>query len=106
MSTESKETHRIFQFENEHVKVWKTVVMPNNLSLCIVTNVTALLSVLKGGTLKKVESTGEESPLVFETDKAYWLGKDDPGTLHGDINESAHPIEIMVIEVKSTSSSK
>lgn len=38
--------------------------------------------------------------LVFETRKAYWLDK-NPNTLHGDINESDEPIEVMVIEFKS-----
>ena len=56
---------------------------------------------LKGGSLTKLEDTGEASELVFETGKAYWLNEDLPNTLHGDINESNEPIEVMVIEIKS-----
>lgn len=55
---------------------------------------------LKGGTLTKTEQTGEVSDLVFETSKAYWLEADPLGTLHGDVNESDKPIEVMVIEIK------
>jgi hypothetical protein len=56
---------------------------------------------LKGGSLTKIEETGEVSELRFETGSAYWLTEDPPGTLHGDINESDEPIEVMVIEIKS-----
>lgn len=33
-----------------------------------------------------------------QTGKAYWLDADPPGELHGDVNETAKPIEVMVIE--------
>ena len=85
-------------------KVWKTVIMPKQPLTMHRHECGRVVVGLKGGTLKKIESTGEESPLVFETDKACWLAKDEAGTLHGDVNESDHPIEIMVIEVKSTAS--
>ncbi len=41
------------------------------------------------------------SCLVFETGRAYWLLEDPPGQLHGDINDSDEPIEVMVIEFKT-----
>lgn len=94
-------THRVFQFENEHVRVWKTVIMPDQPLKMHRHNCSRLVVGLKGGSLSKIEDTGEISELNFETGKAYWLTEDPPGTLHGDINYSKEPIEVMVIEIKS-----
>ena len=94
-------THRVFQFENEHVRVWKTVIMPHQPLKMHRHDCARVVVGLKGGSLTKIEETGETSKLVFETGKAYWLNEDPPRTLHGDINESDEPIEVMVIEVKS-----
>src|SRR5690242_14009945 len=97
------QTHRIFQFENEHVKVWKTVIMPHQPLSMHRHDCSRVVVGLKGGTLKKIEENGETSNLNFETGVAYWLTEDPPGTLHGDINESDEPIEVMIIELKSLS---
>jgi hypothetical protein len=56
---------------------------------------------LKGGTLKKIEKSGEKSDLTFESGAAYWLTEDPPGMLHADVNESDEPIEVMIIELKN-----
>ena len=93
-------TNREFQFENDQVRVWKTTIMPNEpLSMHGHASPRVVVS-LKGGALTKVEQTGERSPIVLDTGKAYWLSQDPPGALHGDINESNEPIEVMVIEIK------
>jgi hypothetical protein len=94
-------THRVFQFENEHVRVWKTVIMPNRPLKMHRHDCARVVVGLKGGSLTKLEDTGETSELVFESGKAYWLSEDPPNTLHGDVNESDEPIEVMVIEIKS-----
>lgn len=96
-----EKTHRVFQFENEHVRVWKTVIMPHQPLNMHRHDCARVVVGLKGGSLTKIEETGETSQLVFETSKAYWLNEDPPNTLHGDINESNEPIEVMVIEIKS-----
>ncbi len=93
-------THRVMQFENEQVQVWKTVIMPNQPLKMHRHDKSRVIVGLKGGTLKKIEESGEISSLVFETGKAYWLDEDPPGTLHADINESDEPIEVMVIQFK------
>jgi beta-alanine degradation protein BauB len=95
------ETHRVFQFENEHVRVWKTVIMPHQPLKMHRHDYARVLVGLKGGSLKKIEATGETSDLNFETGAAYWLTKDPAGSLHADVNESHEPIEVMVIELKS-----
>ena len=95
------QTHRVFQFENEYVRVWKTVIMPNQPLKMHRHDCARVIVGLKGGTLTKIEETGEISDLRFDTGVAYWLTEDPPGTFHGDVNESGAPIEVMVIELKS-----
>ena len=98
---EAKTTHRELQFENEHVKVWKTIIMPHQPLKMHRHDCSRIIVGLKGGVLTKIEETGETSPLIFETGKAYWFTPDPVGTLHGDINESDEPIEVMAIEIKA-----
>jgi hypothetical protein len=93
-------THRVLQFENEHVKVWKTIIMPRQPLKMHRHDCSRVVVGLKGGSLTKIEDTGETSELKFETGKAYWLTEDPEGTLHADINESDESIEVMVIEIK------
>lgn len=95
------QTHRVFQFENEHVRVWRTVIMPHQPLKMHRHDCARVVVGLKGGKLTKIEQTGEISELNFETGAAYWLTEDPPETLHGDINESDEPIEVMVIEIKA-----
>lgn len=97
---ENKNTHRELQFENEFVKVWKTTIMPHQPLKMHRHECSRVIVGLKGGSLTKIEDTGETSQLLFETGKAYWLTEDPIGTLHGDVNESNEPIVVMVIEVK------
>ncbi len=100
---ESKSSNRELQIENEYVKVWKTVIPPKQALKLHRHDCSRVIVGLKGGSLTRIEETGERSDLVFETDKAYWLTEDPPGTLHGDINESDEPVVVMVIEVKAAS---
>jgi hypothetical protein len=68
------QTQRIAQFENEDVKVWKSVILPN------------------------APLTTEQH--VWETGKAYWLPANPAGTVHADVNAGDKPIEVMVVELK------
>lgn len=95
------QTHRVFQFENEHVRVWKTIIMPHQPLKMHRHDCARVVVGLKGGTLTKTEQTGETSELHFESGIAYWLTEDPPHTLHADVNESEEPIEVMIIEIKS-----
>ncbi len=94
-------THRESQVENEQVKVWKTTIMPHQPLNMHRHDRNRVVVTLKGGTLTKIEETGETSELVFEEGKAYWLESDPPGTRHADINDSSEPVEVMVIEIKN-----
>jgi quercetin dioxygenase-like cupin family protein len=88
------------QFENEHVKVWKTVIMPNSpLSMHRHEHPRTLVA-LRGGTVTIVQKSGERQRVTWETGKAYWLTADGPRTEHGDVNEGSEPIEVMIVEMK------
>jgi quercetin dioxygenase-like cupin family protein len=95
-------TRREPQFENAHVKVWKSIIMPNQpLALHRHEHGRALIA-LKGGQLHVVDK--DRKPLDtydWESGKAYWLDADKPGTQHGDLNEGKEPIEVIVVELKN-----
>jgi quercetin dioxygenase-like cupin family protein len=93
-------TQRIPQFENSDVRVWKTIIMPDQpLSMHRHENGRTIVA-LVGGTLTVKKENGQTSKLTWESGKAYWLGPDPPGELHGDLNETGKPIEVMVIEMQ------
>ena len=93
-------TRRIPQFENEHVTVWKSVIVPNQpLEMHRHDNPRAIIA-LRGGTLTVVNDSGERRDMTWETGSAYWLEADPPGELHGDVNEGPDPVEVIVVQLK------
>jgi len=96
------ETRRVPQFENEHVEVWKSIIAPNQpLEMHRHDNARAIIA-LKGGTLTVTNDRGESHDLTWETGSAYWLDADPPGEMHGDVNEGPEPIEVIVVQLKSS----
>ena len=96
---QEQRTRRIPQFENEHLRVWKTIVLPDQpLSMHRHENGRAIVA-LKGGTLHVVTEAGEEKAMEWESGNAYWLDADPPGELHGDVNRGDEPIEVIVLEL-------
>ncbi len=94
-------THRVPMFENDDVKVWKTVIMPNSPLSMHRHEHGRTIVVLKGGTLTIQQDTGEKKKVEWETGKAYWLDADPPGDKkHADVNETNQAIEVMVVENK------
>ena len=99
--TEQEVTRRVPQFENEHVEVWKTIILPDQpLSMHRHDNPRAIIA-LKGGTLTLVNENGDESDMVWETGSAYWLDIDAEGELHGDVNKGSEAMEVIVVQLKS-----
>jgi quercetin dioxygenase-like cupin family protein len=99
-SDQSSSTQRVPQFENSHVKVWKSTIVPNApLSLHRHDHGRVIVA-LQGGTVKIEEESGSSETHVWETGKAYWLPANPPNTRHRDINVGDHPIEVMVVEVE------
>ena len=93
-------TRRIPQLENDQVKVWKSIIVPNQPLSMHRHEAGRVIVALKGGTLKIVQKTGESKEVQWETGKAYWLDSDPPGTTHGDVNPGKEPIEVIVVELK------
>jgi quercetin dioxygenase-like cupin family protein len=88
-------------FENDEVKVWKTVIVPKSPLSMHRHEHGRTIVVLKGGTLTIVQDTGEKKTVDWETGKAYWLDADPPGDKkHADVNETDETIEVMVVENK------
>jgi hypothetical protein len=94
------ETQRIVQFENDDVKVWKSIVVPNAPLTMHRHEHGRVIIPLRGGTMKIVEQSGGSEAHVWETGKAYWLPKNAPNTMHADVNAGDQPIEVMVVELK------
>ena len=92
-------TRRVPQFENESVRVWKSVIAPGQPLSLHRHESGRVIVVLAGGTLKIVKESGEARTVVWETGKAYWLTADAAGEKHGDVNEGMEPIEVMVVEM-------
>ena len=93
-------THRIVQFENDDVKVWKSIVVPHAPLAMHRHEHGRVIIPLKGGTMKIVDQSGGSEAHVWETGKAYWLPANAPGTMHADVNAGDQPIEVMVVELK------
>jgi hypothetical protein len=94
------QTQRIAQFENEDVKVWKSVVVPNAPLTMHRHEHGRVIIALRGGTMKIVEQGGASEQHVWESGKAYWLPANAPNTMHADVNAGDQPIEVMVVEMK------
>jgi beta-alanine degradation protein BauB len=98
--TQRAGTQRIVQFENDDVKVWKSIVVPNAPLTMHRHEHGRVIIPLRGGTMKIVEQSGKSEAHVWETGKAYWLPRNAPNTMHADVNAGDQPIEVMVVELK------
>jgi len=92
------QTKRSPQFENDEVKVWKSVITPN--SPLPPHRHPRVIIALVGGTMKIVEKDGSSETHDWQSGKSYWLPANPPGTLHTDVNTGSKPIEVMVVELK------
>lgn len=101
LAVQEQRTRREPQFENDRVKVWKSVILPNQpLRLHRHENGRALIA-LTDGKLDVVDEAGETVDVYeWEAGKAYWLDKDPPGKLHGDLNKGSETIEVIVVELQ------
>lgn len=93
-------TQRFPQFENEDVKVWKSVVYPNAPLTMHRHDHPRVIIALRGGAMKIVENTGRSEDHPWETGHAYWLPANPPNTQHADVNAGKEPIEVMVVELQ------
>ena len=94
------QTQRFPQFENEDVKVWKSVIAPDAPLAMHRHDHPRVIIALQGGTMKVVEQNGPTEEHVWQTGKAYWLPANPPNTVHADVNAGDKDIEVMVVELK------
>jgi len=99
-SDQSSPTQRVPQFENSHVKVWKSTIVPNAPLPLHRHDHGRVIIALQGGTMKIEDQSGTSETQVWETGKAYWLPANPPNTMHRDVNMGDRPIEVMVVEVE------
>jgi beta-alanine degradation protein BauB len=90
------------QFENSDVRVWKSIIMPNQpLALHRHEHGRALIA-LTTGNVDVVDAAGTTvETYKWEAGKAYWLDADKAGAQHGDLNRGKEPMEVMVVELKN-----
>lgn len=100
MRSQQSGTQRIAQFENDDVKVWRSIVIPNAPLTMHRHEHGRVIIPLRGGTMKIVEQSGASEAHVWDTGKAYWLPANAPGTMHADVDAGDQPIEVMVVELK------
>jgi len=98
-SQQPTQTQRFPQFDNDSVKVWRTMVMPNGPLAMHRHEHPRVIIPLHGGTMKIIEKDGATETNVWETGKAYWLTANPPNTMHADVNAGDKPIEVMVVEL-------
>jgi len=96
----AQQTQRISQFDNEDVKVWKSVVLPHSPLTMHHHDHPRVIIALKGGTMYLFNQTAPTETHIWETGKAYWLPTNAPRTMHADVNAGDQPIEVMVVELE------
>ncbi|MGO9934172.1 MAG: hypothetical protein ACLPV8_20475 [Steroidobacteraceae bacterium] len=101
VSQTTAQTGREPQFENSAVKVWKSLVLPNNPLPLHRHEHPRVIIALHGGTMKILEESGRSEVHEWQTGKAYWLDANAHGTRHQDINVGDKPIEVMVVELEN-----
>ena len=95
------QTRREPQFENEQMKVWKSIIQPHQPLVLHRHEHGRALIALTSGQLKVVDQDGKTLDTYnWEAGKAYWLDADPPGQMHADVNETTKPIEVIVVELK------
>ena len=95
------QTRREPQFENDHVRVWKSIILPNQPLNLHRHDFGRTIVALRGGTLDVIDASGKTiKQMTWETGRAYWLDVDPPGEQHGDMNRGTTPIEVIVVEMR------
>ena len=95
------QTRREPQFENDQVRAWKSIILPNQPLNLHRHDFGRTIVALRGGTLDVIDGSSKTiKQMTWETGKAYWLDADPPGVQHGDMNRGTTPIEVIVVEMR------
>jgi hypothetical protein len=98
---QTQQSRREPQFENDQLRVWKSIVMPNQpLALHRHEHGRALVA-LNDGVLDVVDKNGKKlDTYKLVRGKALWLGADPPGQMHADVNPGKAPVEVIVVQLQ------
>src|SRR5215472_6653861 len=99
-SQQTPQSKRFPQFENDEVKVWKSVILPNQPLSMHHHDHPRVIVALTGGVMNLVDQNDPIERHVWETGKAYWLPAMAPRTMHSDVNVGDKPIEVIVVELE------
>jgi quercetin dioxygenase-like cupin family protein len=94
------QSERVAQFENEEVKVWRSVIAPGTPLTLHRHDHPRVIIALRGGKIRIAEAGGAAQTEVWEAGRAYWLPSNAPNTRHADVNLGQQAIEVMVVELK------
>jgi oxalate decarboxylase/phosphoglucose isomerase-like protein (cupin superfamily) len=97
---QATQTQRTPIFENDDVKVWKSVIFPNAPLAMHRHEHPRVIIALTGGKMNIVEQSGPSETHDWQTGQAYWLPASPPNTMHSDVNAGDKPIEVVVVELK------
>ncbi|HXC97537.1 MAG TPA: hypothetical protein VNU92_17690 [Edaphobacter sp.] len=98
--SQQAQTQRFPQFDNEDVKVWRSVVLPHQPLTMHRHEHPRVIIPLRGGLMKIVEQSGKTEQHQWDVGHAYWLPANEPNTMHADVNGGTEPIEVMVVELQ------
>jgi beta-alanine degradation protein BauB len=93
-------TQRTQLVQNDEVKVWRSLVLPNSPLAMHRHDHGRVIIPLQGGTMNIVDQSGAKEAHVWEAGKAYWLPANPPDTMHADVNAGDKPIEVVVVELQ------
>jgi quercetin dioxygenase-like cupin family protein len=98
---QAQQSRREPQFENEQLRVWKSIIMPGQpLALHRHEHGRALVS-LNGGELQVIDGNKKVlDTYKLTAGKAMWLGADPPGQTHADVNPGKTPVEVIVVQLQ------
>ena len=94
------QTQRIQLLQNDEVKVWRSLVLPNAPLAMHRHDHGRVIIPLQGGTMNIVDQSGAKEAHVWEAGKAYWLPANAPNMMHADVNAGNKPIEVVVVELQ------
>jgi hypothetical protein len=94
------QTQRFPQFENDDVRVWRSLVLPNAPLTMHRHDHGRVIIPLQGGTMNIVPQNGPTESHVWEVGHAYWLPAMPKGAMDEDVNAGTKPIEVVVVELK------
>lgn len=90
------------QFENDYVCVGKAKIFPQE-EIGLHRDIYPQVVVgLKGGTITRLEADGSSVEVVFPTGTAVFRPSDPEDQLHKSVNRSDEPVELMIIQLKTT----